>query len=106
MPPVLRHHGTDDAGPLPALGGVGGRGQLAEGGVAIRFVEALPQSSYGDLAAHLADFVTTNPADTVGNWKASFVKNVGETVTGYLENIIPDRTLGMVTMTLSEEEAA
>ncbi len=58
------------------------------------------------LTAHLADFVITNPADTVGNWKASFVNNMGETVTGYLENTMPDRTLGMVTMTLHEEEPA
>lgn len=58
------------------------------------------------ISAHLPDFTTYNPADTAGNWKVSFVNNIGETITGYLKNIMPDRTLGMVTATVEKLKAA
>lgn len=54
------------------------------------------------LTCHLSDFGATNPADTAGDWKASFINNMGDTITGYVKDVLPDRTLGMVTMTLDK----
>jgi hypothetical protein len=49
---------------------------------------------------HLADLTIGNPAEVAGDWRNSFVNNVGETVSGVMETLDLDRTLGMLTFTV------
>ena len=47
-------------------------------------------------------FTTENPADTAGEWRFTLTDNTGRTKTYIASGVMPDRTLGSITMTGKE----
>jgi hypothetical protein len=59
------------------------------------------------IAFHISDFLTIMSAsETFIGWKATFLNSQNETITGYFNNQLVDKTLDYVSATLTPKKAA